>query len=344
MTYPRKDIVVPGVDGTYHCISRCVRRAFLCGFDSLSKKNYDHRKVWIRTRLQFLASIFAVDVLAFAVMSNHLHVMLRTCLAALNALSDREIAERWLMLYPKRNNDYGKPTEDDITLLAGNPQKIEKLRARLGDVSWFMKSLNEYVARKANKEDDCKGHFWEGRFKCKAIADEAAALSCAIYIDLNPIRGEIAKTPEESVFTSAWERITARDAGKELDKKDDLVEASNTKAAAGKKPVEDTWLAPISSFLSMDLDQYLALLDWTGRQVQHEKRGKIPDNLAPILERLKINPEHWIDNALYHGSWFYRFVGNIETMAAAAAAAGRNWFKGMQAASKLFSSVTAAAA
>ncbi len=332
MTYPRGEVVVPGVDGMYHCTSRCVRRAFLCGFDKLTRKNYDHRKALIENRLKFLVSVFAIEVLAFAIMSNHLHLLISTCMAALNALSDREIAERWLMLYPKRKNGFGKPSEEDIALLAGNPKQIKKLRDRLGSVSWFMKSLNEYVARKANKEDDCKGHFWEGRFKCKSIADEAAALTCAIYIDLNPIRAKIAKTPEASFFTSAFERINARKIERE----------SKKRANTEKKPVKDQWLAPISSFLSMDLDEYLSLLDWTGRQIQHDKRGKIPDDLAPILQRLQIDSEQWVDNALHHGSWFHRFVGNVEAMTAAAAAAGRNWFKGMAAARKLFSPSAAA--
>ena len=132
MTYPRGEVVVPGVDGMYHCTSRCVRRAFLCGFDKLTRKNYDHRKALIENRLKFLVSVFAIEVLAFAIMSNHLHLLISTCMAALNALSDREIAERWLMLYPKRKNGFGKPSEEDIALLAGIQKPDQEAADRLG--------------------------------------------------------------------------------------------------------------------------------------------------------------------------------------------------------------------
>jgi len=76
--YARKEIVDESVVGVYHCVSRCVRRAFLCGIDAYSGRNFDHRKGWIRDRLEELAAIFAVDVLGFSVMSNHIHLLLRT--------------------------------------------------------------------------------------------------------------------------------------------------------------------------------------------------------------------------------------------------------------------------
>ncbi|MBD8527975.1 transposase [Pseudomarimonas arenosa] len=75
MGYPRSQLMDPTVSGTYHCVSRCVRRAFLCGDDVFSGRNFDHRKQWIEDRLLFLAEVFSVSVLAYAVMSNHVHVV-----------------------------------------------------------------------------------------------------------------------------------------------------------------------------------------------------------------------------------------------------------------------------
>jgi REP element-mobilizing transposase RayT len=76
MTAPRRQIVDPAASGYYHCVSRCVRRAFLCGEDSCTGKSFEHRKAWVEERLLDLARHFAVGVYAYAVMSNHLHVVL----------------------------------------------------------------------------------------------------------------------------------------------------------------------------------------------------------------------------------------------------------------------------
>src|SRR5271156_759491 len=101
--YSRKTIVADDEVGVYHCCNRCVRRAFLCGSDALTGNDYNHRKEWIHEQLQHLASIFAVDVCGYAVMSNHLHVIVRTRPDLVQAWSDQEIALRWSRLAPARD-------------------------------------------------------------------------------------------------------------------------------------------------------------------------------------------------------------------------------------------------
>ena len=71
MTYPRSQIAPPNEPGFFHVVSRCVRRAFLCGTDRYSGKNFDHRRQWIEDRIRLLAESFAVSVFSYAVMSNH---------------------------------------------------------------------------------------------------------------------------------------------------------------------------------------------------------------------------------------------------------------------------------
>ena len=167
MTIARREVIKDG-EATYHCTSRCVRRAFLCGYDAPTKRSFDHRKVWVQDRLKFLVNIFNLEVLAYALMSNHLHVLLRTRPERGAALSDEEVAERWLTLYPtadSRQLNGAEPSEQAIETLSHNRARIELLRKRLGSISWFMKSVSEFIARRANREDDCTGRFWEGRFK-----------------------------------------------------------------------------------------------------------------------------------------------------------------------------------
>ena len=317
MTTPRSDTVI-AEESCYHCISRCVRRAYLYGQDSYSGKNYDHRKDWIRDRLQFLVTVFCIEVLACALMDNHLHLLIRTQPEFLQSLSDWDIARLWLTLYPP---PHGEATEEEIRVLVQNGKRMAHLRERLGSVSWFMKSLNEFIARKANREDECKGRFWEGRFRCQRMDSESALLGCAVYIDLNPVRAGKAQTPEESTFTSAYERI-------------DLLKNG--------KGEEDLWLAPIQDtgkrrgFLSISREEYLSILDETGRVIKNDKRGAIPKELEPILIRLGIKPGGWSRLVGELGNAFSCVIGDTDSIRQAAHSMGKRWLKGLGTAQHAF--------
>lgn len=99
MTYPRAALVAPETTPYYHCVSRCVRRALLCGVDRLTGRDFEHRKQWIVERLAQLSEVFTIDVCAYAVMSNHHHLVLRIDAAAARALSEDAVAERWGKLF-----------------------------------------------------------------------------------------------------------------------------------------------------------------------------------------------------------------------------------------------------
>jgi hypothetical protein len=190
-------------------MSRWVRRSFLCGEDAATGRSYEHRKQWVEDRLLELAEVFAVGIYAYAVMSNHLHVVVYIDPSATLAWSPDEVAQRWVKLTPVRVA--GKvdeaACEARATALAGNAERIAVLRERLGSLSWFMRFLNEPIARRANREDGCTGHFWEARFKCQALLDDAAVLACMAYVDLNPIRAGLATDLPGSPHTSAQRRL-----------------------------------------------------------------------------------------------------------------------------------------
>ncbi|MBP7866608.1 MAG: hypothetical protein KA419_11720, partial [Acidobacteria bacterium] len=210
MAIARKNIVADGAERVYHCTARCVRRAFLCGDDPDTGKNFDHRKDWVRDRLVQLAGYFAVDVLAYAVMDNHLHDILRTRPDRAEAMTDEEVARNWVLSSPSRKTPPDEETlRVQVKRIVKKASRVRQLRKRLAKLSWFMGRLNEYIARKANAEDGCKGRFWEGRYQCRLLEGEGALLTCMAYVELNPVRAGLSRTPEESAHTSAWERLDA---------------------------------------------------------------------------------------------------------------------------------------
>lgn len=357
---PRKFLFDPSEVGVYHCINRCVRHAYLCGTEQLSGKCFDHRKVWIQRRLEFLAGHCAVDVLGFSIMSNHIHVVVRNRPDVVARWSDDEVARRWWNLFPKRRDESGnpaEPTDFELRMTTSNAEKLAEFRRRLSNLSWFMRCLVEPIARQANREDDVSGRFFEGRYHCQPILDESALAACLAYVDLNPIRAGIAEIPETSRFTSVFERIQSliqqktveqpavaqadvvpevgnecplatTEQAPEIFKETGRIELGDHELAKpdpGPLATADDnqeqmtaphWLSPFelsaaiasssapagrasnTGCLPMRFDEYLQLIDWTGRQIRADKRGVIPPDVAPILERLNLSSEGWL-NLLY---------------------------------------------
>jgi len=278
----------------YHCTARCVRRAFLCGNDHYSGRNFDHRRQWIENRLIELSQIFAIDLLAYAIMSNHYHVVVRINSEKAANWSDADVIERWGHIYSIPESEV---LEERVTLW----------RARLADLSWYMRCINEKLARRANREDKCKGRFWEGRFKSQALLDEAALIKCMAYVDLNPIRAKMARTPEQSAHTSIRSRI-AGTAGHLLP----FSSNANTRQFS----------------IPMRYEEYLLLVDGTGRVLRPGKRAAIPVNMAPILARLGMESTDWIREMKYYGLWYYRAVGSLHSLKSYAEHLGQKWLKG----------------
>ncbi len=327
-----------------------------------------------------LVNHFAVEVLAYAVMSNHSHFVLWVKPSVAAEWSAEEVARRWLSVFGKRVDG---PTEQDVAQAVGNPERIELWRDRLGDVSWFMRCLNEWLARKANAEDECTGRFWEGRFRCQLLEDEGAVLACMAYVDLNPVRAKMATCLEESRLTSVHDRICAKRARLRLEasrkglcptrsggrgsrgdaearrKKQAEPTDEQTKLMdeARKEADRDTWLcrfgdrvkgcAPRDSHvegyaprdtveagggahtvLAMRFEEYLELLEWTGRCLVEGKQGSIPGAALPVLERMDLEVENWVETVERYGSIYHRVAGKVENLKRKALELGQRWVSG----------------
>lgn len=277
MTRPRTSLVSAADTRWYHCVSRCVRRAFLCGRDHQGSRDHGHRRAWVIDRLLELSRVFAIDVAAFAVMSNHHHLVLHLAPERAAQWSDDEVLRRWTRLFagPPLVQRYfssgpvlGKAEVDRV----GEYATI--YRHRLQDMSWFLRLLNETISRKANAEDGCTGRFWEGRFKSQALLDLPALISAMIYVDLNPVRAGMAATLEASVQTS----IALR-----------LQELRSGVAEAILMPFDAT--GRTAGAIPFALQDYIELADWTGRQYRPGKRGAIATSIPPILCSLGLQEE-----------------------------------------------------
>jgi hypothetical protein len=343
----RGEVIDPSLIQLVHGIHRCVRRAFLCGEDPLTGRSFDHRRDWIRDRLEFLASVFAIDCLTFSVMSNHVHQILRARPDIAASWSDRQVAARWLKLHPVRRNQDGSPatpTREEIDAIVNDPEVLAERRRRLSDVSWWMRSFALGIACQANREDGVKGHFWESRYKAQLLLDEAAVLACAAYVDLNPVRAAVAATPEESRFTGVKERIDdLAHRPKRSRVRDHRWERSVHRRRSGwMGPVEiDERRDPVGEhrslgdrrasdkgFLPLSLTRYLQLIDWTGRQIRKGSRGRISEELAPILERIGIDPTAWCELVCKFGRSVKRAAGRRLSMNREAARRDQSWLQG----------------
>ncbi len=334
MTRARETLISLEATPYYHCISRCVRRAWLCGEDPYTGKSFEHRRQWVLDRLQELADIFAIDVCAYAILSNHFHVVLHVDADKAKGWTDRQVIEQWTRLYKGHLLADRHLTGEVMSKAEWNAlsELIEEWRSRLHDISWFMRCMNEHLALKANAEDNCKGRFWEGRFKSQALLDEGAVLTCMSYVDLNPIRAGLAKTPESSEFTSIQARIQAY----ANQKKSKKAKQSNTTPPTKLYPFKQSGDKASTQRIDFELTDYLRLVDWTGRAIRDDKKGAIPADLAPILERVGLNPDAWLTSVRYYNRHYYSVLGAIDRVKAYAEVQKKSWHRGQRAVLKSY--------
>jgi hypothetical protein len=209
--HARKDIVREGEIGIYHTWSRCVQRAFLCGQDPDTGRDFSYRRPIIQALLEYQASVFAIDVGNYSILSNHQHLIARTRPDIAATWSDEEVAWRWKLAWPKWMNDrwLRNPTDEEIEEVLADPDRIPVLRANLASLSWFMARWKEPIARLCNAEMQTKGHFYEQRYGSRELVDDAANLCGNVYVDLNQLKAGMAQTLEACTCSAIYDRLLA---------------------------------------------------------------------------------------------------------------------------------------
>ena len=340
----RADIFASADIAIVHVICRTVRRCFLLGYDKISRKNNDHRKLWVEQQLADQARYFAIDICSFAILDNHIHQQLRARPDVVQQLDDVEVARRWLMLCPARrgkNRQPLEPTEFEMSRVVNDKKRVEELRRRLSDISWWMRLLCQHIAQRANREDEEVGKFWQARYKAVKNLDDTAILACAAYIDLNPIRAGAADNIDNSVFTSANRRAKGQKIRKQNTAADKISSVERSNDATDSTSPDSTVLncenlAPVNlcensatpgsqmhtrgtrcsdkGFLPITLSEYLELLDWSAQQQLGKKSVPAPDTVNRVLAELKISAEAWCEVIRDFGRLFSSVAGKAHVI------------------------------
>ena len=313
----------------FHCCTRAVRKAFILDSHPIDNPDKIDRRKWIEERILFLTTVFSIDVCAYAVMSNHYHVILDVNKAHSDEWTPLEVIARWHKIYKgtELSRAYAKgkqlnAIESELIL-----EFVEICRKKLHDISWFMRNINEPLARIANKEDNCKGRFWESRFKSQALLDEQALLTCMAYVDLNPIRANMSDSIKKSEFTSIKQRY-------EKAKQASCINHINQQPKYLSK-LTGNYSKSKHNDISIKVTSYIELVEWTSKQLQGNK-ASINKSTPSVLLELNINPEEFLHSAQYYGSQFHRMVGSLKSLLSAIKHCDINKTAGMKKAKSLF--------
>lgn len=316
MTTARSSQICLSSTPWYHCTTRCVRRAFLFGRDAVTKRNFNHRKQWIEDRLLKLSEVFCIDIGAYAVMSNHYHVVLKIDIDRAEKLSDHDVIHRWSQIYTipdiaKKQLDGHHLSEQEQKLIK---PYLHKWRSELSNISRFMAEVNQNIARRANREDGCTGRFWEARFHSQAILDEAALLRTLIYVDLNPVRARVSNTPRTTKHTSAYRRLHTDTPA--------LIpfSASVTQQKAVKS--QTALQQDIATPLPISESDYMALLDWTAKCVT---AGSNTTQAPQCFHAIGYSERQWIRTQRTRIHWHQKALGSITAIKAYCLNRERHW-------------------
>ena len=359
MATPRKDVFDPHVVGMYHCVTRCVRQLFLLGRDKKARLENAGRWSYCELRLQTLAGIFAIDVLDFAMLSNHIHTSLRNRPDVVQDWSNHEVARRWLRLHPteakKKKEKLKEITEQDIDTAAADAKLMTKARRKLSCISHFQKTFLEPIAKEFNRRDGKKGHFVAERFRCKRLDHEGALLACSIYIALNPFRAGLGDTIQAHPHSSYSRRhrgvadwLTPLFLDERASAYDQVATVTVGQDGVGRLQAQANQLpAPRCSekgMFPLRWSEYQAIAEWTALHIRNRRvlsQGEkdaivVPEHIAKLLESLGIDAKFWLDTIDRYAELFHNFVASPSQLDEIARKLDKKYVKGVRACRSLF--------
>ncbi|MCY2967939.1 MAG: hypothetical protein NT069_30640 [Planctomycetota bacterium] len=316
----------------YHCVNRSLRGAFIAGVDKSTGRSYDNRRQWLTRALQSQSEQLCVDVLAFSIESQQLQLLVRTRPDIAKSLSTQEVARRYLTGIPSKagfDQPAAIPQPEAIKELAKDPGLVARARARLSSLSWFVSQITEPLARNANREDEIRGRFWEGRFHCLPILDGPALAAAVAHVELSPILSGEATTLAGCKATSVSPRSAALKSGSPT-WLSSLTGNGKSRKAAKSAP------APYFGIPISEAD-FFAVLEWTSKQVMKSERGRFPETLAESFAELSVAPDHWLTLVKDFQKIFRRAAGKPESLEQQLKQRGRRHMHGIVLARELFS-------
>lgn len=245
-------------------------------------------------------------------MSNHLHVVVRVDPERAAAWTDDEVVQRYSALYRMAKTTYDElPRREQIT-------RRKRWRARLASLSWFMRALNENIARRANREEGVRGRFWEGRFRSQPLLDEQGLLMCMAYVDLNPVRAGLCDSLEDSSFTSIEERLEDLARKRSQRRRQNAPDTLAAFEGQGDGEREE---------LPIDFAGYVELLNWAGESIRDGK-GRLRGKTPRLLEA--VNAETWLRALSAQQIASVAWLGSADDLDRVADELGQRWCRGVR--------------
>ena len=318
MTRARSELIRSDKPGTYHLITRCVRRELLL--------ETGERRVWLSRGLAAWLPHMGIELLAYALMGNHVHLVVRLRPDIVADWDSRTVTRHALAVLPVRSGPGMEPLQVTNALVdsyADNSEWILEQRVRLSSPSWLLRLVKQEISRRANAEDGCTGHFWEKRFTSVALLDAAAVLACMVYVDLNPRRAGLVRDPALATFASIRHRNARAHGNGRMDGDSPDADLGRCLVAMSRCSPHDSGNAAPTAWKVTE-QSYLALVRETAQLMGRGGRAAVASTLEEVRSH-GITASAWTEAMGRAGAMSGSVVGGPEARRTWCEASGQRW-------------------